>query len=146
LESLHPSLRFGDTRLNSPGGQLSVRQPPSWSKKTSQPPLPKFPRSPVWMELTLSGPLRDCTGKCIISFSDAMLASRRLQLFATSRPLTTWDTWNTRLYRDLHKGTFLVSSTGAGPATVVEDFGLTFSCPWTTTNRGYEVGLVGNND
>jgi len=89
-----------------------------------------------------------CTGKCIISFSDAMLAtgSRRLQLFATSRPLTTWDTWNTRLYRDLHKGTFLVSSTGAGPATVVEDFGLTFSCPWTTTNRGYEVGPVGNND
>jgi len=89
-----------------------------------------------------------CTGKCTISFSDAMSAtgSRRLQLFATSRPLTAWDTWNTGIYRDLHKGTFLVSSTGAGPATVVEDFGLTFPCPSTTTNRGFEVKAVGNND
>lgn len=33
-----------------------------------------------------------------------------------------------------------------GPATVVEDFGLTFSCPATTTKLGFEVSPVGDND
>ena len=39
-----------------------------------------------------------------------------------------------------------MQSTGAGPATLVEDFGLTFPCSVTTTSRGYKVKQAGNND
>ena len=39
-----------------------------------------------------------------------------------------------------------MTGTGAGPATVVEDFGLTFPCPTTPTKLGYEVVQVGEKD
>ncbi|PUU81107.1 hypothetical protein B9Z19DRAFT_1062905 [Tuber borchii] len=77
-------------------------------------------------------PVPACTGKCTISFSDAIVTSgsRTLQLFSGS----------------IHIGTFLVPLTGVGPAIVVNDLGLTSPCPATTTNRDYEVRPVGNDD
>ena len=75
-----------------------------------------------------------CSGKCIISFSDAIATSgsRRLQLFTTSGSINI--------------GTFQVPPTGAGPAIVVNDFGLTFPCPVTATKLGYEVRPVWDSD
>jgi len=43
-------------------------------------------------------------------------------------------------------GTFLVPAGGTGPAVVLEDYGLTFPCPVTTTRYGYRVRPVGDND
>jgi len=85
-----------------------------------------------------------CTGRCTISFSDAIAAagSRTLELFSTNRYPAPGDTWNTRPFLDVHKGTFLVSTTGAGLATVLDDSGLTFPCPATTTNYGFDVAPV----
>ena len=85
-----------------------------------------------------------CTGRCTISFSDAIASagSRTLQLFSTSRYPAPDDTWNTRPFLDVYKGTFIVSATGAGKATVFEDSGLTFPCPATTTNYGFDVAPV----
>ena len=42
--------------------------------------------------------------------------------------------------------TFQTSATGLGPATVVEDSGLTFDCPVTTTKYGFELQPVGDDD
>jgi len=88
-----------------------------------------------------------CTGKCTISF-DAIAAegSRTLQLFTTGWYPTALDTWNVRPYKDIHKGTILVSTTGADLDTVSEDFGLAFDCPSTTTSYGFDVVPVGGYD
>lgn len=70
-----------------------------------------------------------------------------MHLFSVGRHPTPWDTRNSWSYMDLHKGTFLVSSTSAGLAVIVEDFGLTFpSSATTTTKRGYEVAPDWEND
>ena len=92
--------------------------------------------------------LPTCTGSCTISFSDAISATgrRTLQLFSTSTCPVERGSWNTRPFLDVHKGTFLVPPTATGPATVVEDFGLTFPCPMTTTNYGFAVIPVGDED
>ncbi|PUU81111.1 hypothetical protein B9Z19DRAFT_889861, partial [Tuber borchii] len=83
-----------------------------------------------------------CTGKCTISFTDALTAtgSRRLQLFTTIGYPAEGNTWESSPSTNNHIGTFLVSI--PGPAVVVEDFGLTFDCPKTTTKYGYEVQPV----
>ncbi|RPB00351.1 hypothetical protein L873DRAFT_1805098, partial [Choiromyces venosus 120613-1] len=47
---------------------------------------------------------------------------------------------------ELVAGTFQTSASGAGPATVVEDFGLSFDCPTAPTCYGYEVQPVGGGD
>ena len=88
-----------------------------------------------------------CTGTCTISFSDSIVAigTRRLQLFTTLGYPTCGNTWTTRPPLNIHKGTFLAPN-GAGPATVLEDFGLTFPCPATTTKLGFDVSPVGDND
>ena len=89
-----------------------------------------------------------CTGRCTISLSDAIAAagSRTLELFSMSKYPAFGDTWNTGPFAVVQKGTFLVSTTGAGRATVVEDFGLTFDCPTTTTNYGFEVAATWEGD
>ncbi|PUU81105.1 hypothetical protein B9Z19DRAFT_1020301 [Tuber borchii] len=89
-----------------------------------------------------------CTGKCTVSFSDATTAtgSRRMQFFTTGSPPTDGNTWTSKPYTNIHKGTFTTSSSGAGAATVVEDFGLTFDCPSTSTKYGFEVQPVWDND
>ncbi|RPB00348.1 hypothetical protein L873DRAFT_808767 [Choiromyces venosus 120613-1] len=53
---------------------------------------------------------------------------------------------NTKPPLNVHKGTFQASASGAGPATVVEDFGLTFDCPTAPTKYGFEVAPVWDND
>ena len=90
-----------------------------------------------------------CTGTCNISFSDALpipTGSRGLQLFNTFGYPSAGNTWHSRPPRNILKGNFKVSATGAGPAVVVEDFGLAFPCRTTTTRLGYNVGPVGYND
>ncbi|PWW76111.1 hypothetical protein C7212DRAFT_280338 [Tuber magnatum] len=86
---------------------------------------------------------------CTISFSDAIpnpSGSRRLQLFTTLRYPAYGDTWNSKPSTNNHIGTFLVSSNGGGPATVVEDFALKFRCPSTPSNLGFEVQPVWDDD
>ena len=87
-----------------------------------------------------------CTGQCTIRFTNALTAtgSRRLQLFSLGGCPAGWNTWESKPYTDVHKGTFLVSI--PGPAVVVEDIELTFDCPATTTRFGYEVQPVGDDD
>jgi len=87
-----------------------------------------------------------CTGQCTISFTDALTAtgSRRLQLFTLGGYPADGNTWESKPYTDVHKGTFLVSI--PGPAVVVENIGLTFDCPKTTTKFGYEVQPVWDDD
>jgi len=82
-----------------------------------------------------------CTGRCTISFSDAISASgsRILVLFSTNRNPAPGDTWNNRPEPYLNWGTFTVSATGAGPATVLDESGLSFDCPATTTDYGFDV-------
>jgi len=84
-----------------------------------------------------------CTGMCTISFSNAISAtgSRTLQLFRTFG----CPAGGTLPPTDAHLGTFLVPASGTGPAVVLEDYGLTFPCPVTTTKYGYEVQPVGDN-
>jgi len=88
-----------------------------------------------------------CTGTCKISFSDAIAATgtRGLQLFTMGGYPTCGNTWTTRPFLDIHKGSFLAPD-GLGPATVVEDFGLTFNCPSTSTKYGFDVSPAGDND
>ena len=87
-----------------------------------------------------------CTGKCTISFTDALTTtgSRRLQLFTLGWCPTSKSTWVSKPYTDIHKGTFQVSI--PGPAAVVEDFGLTFDCPKTTAKYGFELQPVWDDD
>ena len=88
-----------------------------------------------------------CTGTCTISFPTAATTatgSAQLQLFSTLQYPTPATTWNTRPSTGNQLGTFQVSTTG--PATVLQNFGLTFDCPTTTTNKGYEVQPVNDND
>ncbi|RPA90604.1 hypothetical protein L873DRAFT_1820811 [Choiromyces venosus 120613-1] len=86
--------------------------------------------------------------KCTISFSDAFMAtgSRRMQFFTTIGYPADGDTWYNKPSTNNQLGTFLTSDSGAGPATVVEDFGLTFDCPTVPTSYGYEVQPVWDND
>ncbi|CUS14186.1 unnamed protein product [Tuber aestivum] len=85
---------------------------------------------------------------CTISFSNGFTpsGSRRMQLFTTIGYPSNGNTWNSKPSTNVHKGTFLASVNGAGPATVVEDFGLTFDCPSSATNLGYEVQPVWDDD
>jgi len=95
---------------------------------------------------TLLGfPVPGCTGTCTFSFigSNPPSGSRTLQLFTSGRSPVNGDTWNSHAFTNNHIGTFLVPANG-GPATVVENHGLTFDCPATTT--GYEVQPVGDDD
>jgi len=55
------------------------------------------------------------------------------------------DTYNHKPPVNVYLGRFLVPPTVAGPATVVEDFGLSFPCPATTTQYGLYVAPVGDN-
>ena len=83
-----------------------------------------------------------CSGSCTVSFAGASTAtgSQRMQFFTLGYPPSDGNTWTSKPYTDIHKGTF--QSTG----TVVEDFGLTFSCPSVTTTYGFEVQPVWDND
>ena len=83
-----------------------------------------------------------CTGKCTISFTDALPAtgSPKLQLLTLGGYPADGNTWQSKPYTDALKGTFQVSILGL--ATDVEDFGLTFDCPKTATKYGYEVQPV----
>jgi len=85
---------------------------------------------------------------CTISFSDAssVSGSRTMQLFTTGGYPAYGDTWNKKPYTDVHKGTFQASSSGSGPATVLDNLGLTFPCPTTATSYGFEVQPVNDND
>jgi len=87
-----------------------------------------------------------CTGKCTVSFAGASAAtgSQRMQLFTLGYYPTDKNTWNSKPYTDIHKGTFVTA--GSSPATVVEDFGLTFDCPATSTKYGFEVQPVWDTD
>jgi len=87
-----------------------------------------------------------CTGKCTISFTDALtiLDSRTLQLFTTIGYPAEGNTWESKPSTNNHIATFLVNI--PGPATVLEDHSLTFPCPATTTRLGYEVQPVNDND
>ena len=87
-----------------------------------------------------------CSGQCTISFTDALTATgnRRLQLYTVSGYPTDGNTWKSKPHIDVYKGTFLVSI--PGPAVVVENFGLTFNCPVTTTKYWYEVQPVWDDD
>jgi len=96
---------------------------------------------------TLLGfPVPGCTGTCTFSFngSNPPSGSRTLQLYTSGGFPTNGNTWNSHPFTNKHIGTFLVPASGVGPATVLEDFGLTFTCPTTTT--GYEVQPVNDND
>ena len=88
-----------------------------------------------------------CTGWCTISFSDAITATgtRMLQLFTMIGYPGPEDTYNHKPPVNVYLGRFLVPPTVAGPATVVEDFGLSFPCPATTTQYGLYVAPVGDN-
>ena len=87
-----------------------------------------------------------CSGQCTISFTDALTATgnRRLQLYTIRGYPADGNTWESRPYTDVYKGTFLVSI--PGPAVVVEDSGLTFNCPLTITKYWYEVQPVWDDD
>lgn len=90
-----------------------------------------------------------CTGSCTVSFSDAAptpSGSRRMQFFTSGRYPKSGDTWDMKPYTDIHKGTFTTTASGSGPATVIEDFGLTFKCPSVSTQYGFEVQPVWDND
>ena len=88
-----------------------------------------------------------CTGTCTFSFPTAATTatgSAQLQLFTTIGYPAPGNTWNVKPSTNIELGSFKVSTTGAG--TVVDNFGLTFACPLTTTNYGYEVHPVNDND
>ena len=89
-----------------------------------------------------------CTGTCTFSFPTAAntaAGSGQLQLFSTIQYPTSTTTWNTRPSTNNQLGTFQASTTGA--ATLLQGFpGLTFACPSTTTNLGFEVHPVNDND
>ena len=89
-----------------------------------------------------------CTGTCTFSFPTAAntaTGSGQLQLFSTIQYPTSASTWNTRPSTNNQLGTFQASTTGA--ATVLQTFpGLTFACPSTTANLGFEVHPVNDND
>ncbi|PUU81104.1 hypothetical protein B9Z19DRAFT_652836 [Tuber borchii] len=89
-----------------------------------------------------------CTGTCTFSFSDASTAtgSGQINLFTLGWYPVFGNTWNSKPFTNIQLGTFQASTTGSGPATVVQNFGLTFVCPTTTTNLGYEVQPVNDND
>jgi len=82
-----------------------------------------------------------CTGRCTFSFSDAIAASgsRALNLLPINRYPAFGDTWNNKPDGSPLIGTFSVSATGAGPATILDDSGLTFDCPVTTAKCGFDV-------
>ncbi|RPA90606.1 hypothetical protein L873DRAFT_1820814 [Choiromyces venosus 120613-1] len=86
--------------------------------------------------------------KCTISFSDASTTSGsgRMQLFTTIGYPADGNTWDNKPSTDVYKGTFQTSASGAGPATVVEDSGLTFNCSTDPTSYGYEVQPVWDDD
>lgn len=89
-----------------------------------------------------------CTGSCTVRFNDALptpTGSRRMQFFTSGRYPVDGDTWNKKPFTNNHIGTFVTTDAGPGPATVVEDFGLTFPCPATTTKYGFEVQPVWDN-
>lgn len=77
--------------------------------------------------------------KCTIRFSDADFTSgsRRMQLYTTGRCPDPGDSWDHKPFTDQHKGTFVTTPGGSGPASVVEDFGLTFTT--SATKYGFEV-------
>ena len=87
-----------------------------------------------------------CTGQCTISFASALTAtgSRRLQLFTIIGYPAEGNTWESKPPTNNHIGTFLVPI--PDPVVVVEDFGLKFNCPATTTKFGYEVQPVWDDD
>ncbi|RPA92682.1 hypothetical protein L873DRAFT_1817346 [Choiromyces venosus 120613-1] len=84
--------------------------------------------------------------KCTISFSGASSTSGsgRMQLFTTIGYPAYGNTWYYKPSTNIHKGTFQTS--GTGPGTVVEDFGLTFNCPTAPTKYGWEVQPVWDDD
>jgi len=89
-----------------------------------------------------------CIGTCTFSFSDAANAtgSRQINLFTLGSYPVFGNTWNSKPFTNNQLGTFQTSTTGSGPATVVQNFGLTFPCPSATTNLGYEVQPVNDDD
>ncbi|RPA90578.1 hypothetical protein L873DRAFT_1820765 [Choiromyces venosus 120613-1] len=86
--------------------------------------------------------------KCTISFSDASSASGsfKMQLFTTIGCPAYGNTWYYKPSTNIHKGTFQTSTSGAGKATVVDDYGLTFNCPIVPTWYCFEVQPVGDDD
>lgn len=79
-----------------------------------------------------------CTGHCTIRLSDVgSNGGYRAHLLSLSRHPIVGDTWNHRPWADIYQGTFKIADSGS--ATVVEDRGLTFACPETTTKFGFEM-------
>ena len=89
-----------------------------------------------------------CTGTCTFSFPSAATTSTgsgQLQLFSTIGYPKDGNTYNSKPSTDKQLGAFQTSTTGA--ATLLQGFeGLTFACPSNTSNLGYEVHPVGDND
>jgi len=71
-----------------------------------------------------------------------------MQLFTTGGYPASGNTWTSKPFTDRYLVTFLVSPTGEGPARVVDGdpSSLTFSCPVTFVNLGYELDPVGDDD
>ncbi|RPA90616.1 hypothetical protein L873DRAFT_1717150, partial [Choiromyces venosus 120613-1] len=102
----------------------------------------------VWTLFGFNLPAFSDSERCTINFSDASSAhgSRRMKLFSTLGCPAYGSTWYNRPSRIGRRGTFQTSASGAGQATVVEDFGLSFDCPTAPTCYGYEVQPVGGGD
>ncbi|PUU81108.1 hypothetical protein B9Z19DRAFT_972524 [Tuber borchii] len=98
------------------------------------------------MKTLLAFVIPPCSGTCTVSFDGASSAtgSQRMQFFTLGYPPSAGNTWNSKPYTDIHKGTF--QTAGSSTGTVVEDFGLTFNCPSVITNYGFEVQPVWDND
>lgn len=77
---------------------------------------------------------------CRFSFANAQKAtgSMKVQLFTVGGPITNYNTYWSRPYRDQYKGTF---NTGGGTAEAIWDEGSPpiWPCPSTATTYNYEV-------
>ncbi|KAG0126278.1 hypothetical protein HOY82DRAFT_120190 [Tuber indicum] len=87
-------------------------------------------------------PGKECKIRFIEPYTSS--GSRKMQLFTTIGYPTTKSTWNSKPSTNIHIGTFEASV--PGPPKVIEDFDLTFDCPTTPTQFGFEVQPVGDND
>jgi len=87
-------------------------------------------------------PGKDCKIRFIEPYTSS--GSSEMQLFTTIGYPTAKSTWNSKPSTNNHIGTFEASA--PGPPKVIEDFDLTFDCPTTPTQYGFEVQPVEDND
>jgi len=141
VTTITPSLlvRLWEAAPDTPDGQSTVGESSRWNNKNNVQTLVAFNFATSY-----------AGHQCQLAFynPDYIYAygSSQAQVFTVGGPITQANTFNSRPYRDQHKGTFTAYPYGSGFASWVNQGGNTFDCPTGPTTLGYEVVPVGDND